>query len=468
MQADVGTAPPAVPELVTPEKIRRRSEERGEPAWLTRQRVAAAFRAAELSVPTQTTPSWRRTDLRRLDLPALLGRGDASRHVEAHGMLAENMSGLAGSLTLRDGQPTEQMLLPELEKKGVILTSLRQAVERYPNLVQPHLGRLVSGVDQGGQASAELPSIFVSLAAALWEDGLFLYVPRGVGIEQPILSRMSRTTGGALFTRSLIVVDEGAEVTLVEDTLSDDEAGEALVSGTVEIVTGQASRVRYANLQEWSAQTWSFNRLKSETGRDSRIDWLFVAVGGKVHRAEIDASLTGQGSETDLVGLIFGTGDQHFDHQTLQDHLGNDTRSDLHFKAALDDSASSNYQGLIRVNKTSLRTDSNLEDRNLLLSNHSRAEADPQLEILNSDVIRCAHGATVGPLDREMIFYIESRGVPREEAQRLVVEAFFEEVLSRIPVPALKASVWEAVQRKLGREHSTDNGHIEANEWQIG
>jgi Fe-S cluster assembly protein SufD len=254
----------------------------------------------------------------------------------------------------------------------------------------------------------------------------------------------------------------------VEDYLSADAAGETLASGVVELVTGQAARLRYANLQEWNDQTWHFNYLKSDIGRDSRVDWLFVAVGGKAHRAEIDAGLSGQGGETDLVGLIFGSGEQQFDHQVLQDHIGNDTRSNSNFKAALGDASSSNFQGMIRVNKTSLRTDSNLENRNLLLSDHSKAESDPRLEILNSDVVRCAHGATVGPLDPEIIFYIESRGVPADEARRLVVEAFFEEVLQKIPVAPIRASVWRTVQRKLGREVGPNDLPSGTDAWQAG
>jgi len=357
-----------------------------------------------------------------------------------------------------DGQVVERSLTLDLAKKGVVLTSLRQALTERPELVQQHLGRLVTGDE----------SKFVALAGALWQDGFFLYVPRGVSVEQPILSRTVSSGTVPTYFRSLIVLDQGAEATVVEDYASDEAEGESLATGAVEIVTGQASRLRYANLQEWNTQTWHFNRLKAEAGRDSRIDWLFVAVGGKVHRAEVDASLVGQGSETELVGLIFGDGSQQFDHQTLQDHVGNDTRSNLNFKAALAESASSNFQGLIRVNKTSLRTDSNLENRNLLLSDHSKAESDPRLEILNSDVVRCAHGATVGPLDPEIIFYIETRGVPGDEARRMVVEAFFEEVLKKIPVEAIRTSVWRTVQRKLGRDIGPNDGPRGADAWQDG
>src|SRR4051812_7764479 len=448
---------PGVQEI-SAESIEQTSRERGEPDWLTQQRLAAWSLAQALPLPTQRTEGWRRIDLGGLELDRLVGQQGTGIAVEAHSTLADNLSGVAGSLRVVDGPVAERYLAPELEKRGVVLTSLRQALAEKPELVQQHLGRLVTGEE----------SKLVALAAALWADGLFLYVPRGVAIEQPILSRIASTGPAPTFFRTLIVTDQSAEVTVVEDFLSDDAAGESLASGAVEIVTGQASRVRYANLQEWNNETWHFNRLKSETGRDSRIDWLFVAVGGVTHRSEIDAELTGQGAETDLVGLIFGSGEQQFDHQILQDHIGNDTRSNSSFKAALGDASSSNFQGLIRVNKTSLRTDSNLENRNLLLSDHSKAESDPRLEILNSDVVRCAHGATVGPLDPETIFYIQSRGVPGDEARRLVVEAFFEEVLKKIPVEAIRNSVWRTVQRKLGREVGPNDTPGGADAWQAG
>jgi Fe-S cluster assembly protein SufD len=449
---------PAVGEVITAESIEQTSRSRGEPEWLTQQRLAAWSLARALPQPTKSTEGWRRIDLGGLDVDTLVNQRPTARGAAAHSELAESLSGVAGHLRIENGAVLERTLSADLERKGVILTSLRQALAERPALVERHLGRLVTGDE----------STFVALAAALWEDGLFLHVPAGVTIEQPILHRVTSSTGAPSFFRSLVIVDQATQVTVVEDYVSDESAGESIASGTVEIVTGQGAQVRYANLQEWNTKTWHFNRLKSETGRDSRLDWLFVAVGGQIHRAEVDAELTSQGAETDLVGLIFGSGDQQFDHQVLQDHVGNDTRSNSNFKAALGDASSSNFQGLIRVNKTSLRTDSNLENRNLLLSDHSKAESDPRLEILNSDVVRCAHGATVGPLDPEIIFYLQSRGIPPDEAKRIVVEAFFDEVLAKIPVPAIRNSVWRTVQRKLGRKVGANEVPGGADAWQNG
>ena len=444
------------PGTLSAETIEVRARERNEPAWLAQQRRAAWEHAAALPIPTKTTETWRRSDLGGLDLDALLARpGGAPDGTVGR---ADDLGAAAGSLQLVDGLEQGRAVDPELAKRGVLVLPLREALALRPDLVEGRLGSLSAGQD----------SKFVSLAEALWENGTFVYVPRNVVVEAPLVSRSIMASGAPSFWRTLIVVDEGADVTIVEDYESDDAVGEALASGTVEIFAGASARVRYANLQQWNPETWHFNRLRTSMGRDSKIDWLFVAVGAKISRVEIDATLAGQGAETELTGLIFGTGSQHFDHQTLQDHFGSDTRSNLNFKAALDDSASSNYQGMIRVNLASLRTNSNLENRNLLLSDHAHADSDPKLEILNSDIVRCAHGATVGPVDRETIFYLQTRGIPRPEATRIVVEAFFDEVLKKIPVEAIRLSVWRTIQRKLGREVGASDVPEAEDQWQVG
>jgi Fe-S cluster assembly protein SufD len=435
------------PDAPLAEKIEQLARFQGEPAWLAEQRRRAWERVEALPVPATRTEGWRRTDLSGLDLDRLT-RQEARRHGPAQDgtVDAASLGEVAGSLTLVDGVLAERWLDPELERRGVLLMPLDQAVRDQPELVERYLGHAIDGGDAGEDSK------FVALAAALWSNGVFLYVPRGVGIERPIVGRSIMASGEPSFFRGIVVAAEGADVTYIDERQSGEGAGEALASGLVEIFAEQATRVRYADLQGWNRHTWHFNRTRAVTGRDARLDWLVVATGGRLHRAELEASLQGQGSETEMVGLIFGDEDQHFDHQTVQNHFGNDTRSNLDFKAALGDGASSNYTGMIRVNKEALRTNSNLENRNLLLSDHSRAESDPRLEILNSDVVRCAHGATVGPLDPEMLFYIQTRGIPRDEARRLVVEAFFEPVLRQIPVEAIKDNVWRSVQRKLGRE----------------
>ncbi len=436
--------------------IERRSSVRAEPAWLVEQRLAAWERATSLPVPNSRTEGWRRTDLSGLDLLTVLEPvSGPSAAASAEGA---KLGDLAGVVELTDAAVTRHSVSPELEHRGVLLMPLDRAVVERPDLLEQVLGEPTGGAD----------SKFVSMAEALWENGVFLYVPRGVAIELPVLGRSVMASGSPCFFRTVVVAEEGADVTYVDDHISVERERDSLASGIVELHAHRAARIRYINLQQWNTRTWHFNRLRAQTARDARVDWLVVALGSGLHRAEVEASLRGQGSETEMIGLIFGTGSQHFDHQTLQDHIGNDSRSELNFKAALTDGSSSNYTGLIRVNKTALRTSSNLENRNLLLSDYSKAESDPRLEILNSDVVRCAHGATVGPLDPEMIFYIQSRGMRAEDAKRMVVEAFFEPILERIPIESLKADIWRNVQRKLGLAVAGDAVPQGTDEWLTG
>ncbi|MFN8524875.1 MAG: Fe-S cluster assembly protein SufD [Chloroflexota bacterium] len=420
------------------------SRSRGEPEWLTAQRLSALSRALETPAPTRSTEGWRRTDLTGLDLDSVLRRSEppiAGAALRATATAGDS-SGIetAGELRLTDEYAALRSLAADLESKGVLLLPMDEAVRSHPELLR-------LGLTEPGPNASRIEL----LNAALWTAGIFVYAPRGVTVGRPLLGHVRAASGAPVLFRNVIVAGEGAELTYVDQHDSADASLEPVVIGAVDIVTGQASRVRYANLQSASTGTWFFNHLRSHQGRDSRVDWLLVGVGGRLHRAELEAGLDGQGSETDILGLVFGDGKQHFDHQTTQNHVGNDSQSDLDIKAALAGESSSNFTGMIRVNKTTLRTSSNLENRNLLLSDSSHAESDPRLEILNSDVVRCAHGATVGPLDKEMIFYIQSRGVPADEAQRLVVEAFFEPVLQKIPVESLRLDVWRTIQRKLGR-----------------
>jgi Fe-S cluster assembly protein SufD len=425
------------------------SVERGEPSWLLARRRRALNDAQSLPVPTMTTEGWRRTDLTEMDLPALRARvasGGGAAPVDG------DFGELSAQLRIVDGVADEPTLQPELAAKGVILLPLADAVERHPELVQRYLGRAVAGNE----------SVFVAMADALWTNGTFVYVPRGVAVEHPMLSTVVMASGEPHYGRTLVVLDQGAELTFIDNNRSANgpsgsTAGEAFASHIVEVFTEPEARLRYVNVQAWNTATWSFTQVRGVQDRSSRIDWLGVAVGGRVHRFDLDATLEGRGAETQIDGLLFGDSNQHFDVQTLQWHVGDDTFSDCEFKAALAERSSSTFVGTIRVNKTSLRTGSNVESRNLLLSKQSRAEADPRLEILNSDVVRCGHGATVGPLDPEIIYYLQTRGIAREEAQKIVVEAFFDSVLDKIPVEAIRHDVWRTLQRKLGRDVHADH-----------
>lgn len=176
---------------------------------------------------------------------------------------------------------------------------------------------------------------------------------------------------------------------------------------------------------------------------------LTLAVGGKVVKSHQTSSLEGRGSSSELYALCIGAGSEHVDFYTLQDHIGPDTRSDLLFKSALKDSSRSVYYGLTRVGLGAKNADANQEDRNLLLSREAKADSDPVLEILTNDVIRCSHGATAGPVDEEQLYYMQTRGLPYEHAEALLVRGYLAQVLDRLPNEQLRAELEEALDAKL-------------------
>lgn len=426
------------------EAVEALAAQRGEPDWLRAARLAALERYAALPKPTTRDEGWRRTDLSDLDLERLAaqGRDGVAVGPRAAGLAAAVGQAVeqAGLLVLRNGRVDQRALDEKLAARGLLLMSLTEAVRERPELVEPYLR--VERVRPN-------ESKFAALAAALWDDGLFLYIPSGLEIAAPFQIVHWSDDGARALSRSLVIVGEGSSVAVIDSYASSASQPETLASGLVDLVVGAGARLAYSYLQERDEECWNFMDLRSEQGRDSGLTWLLLGLGGRLSRTELTCGLTGQGAEADIIGMVFGDGRQHFDHETLQNHVANDTRSDLSLKVALRDRASSTFTGMIHVAKHALRTASNQENRNLLLSGEAKADSDPKLEILNSDVIRCGHGATVGPVDEEMIFYLMTRGLSRPEAERLIVEGFFEPLLGQVPLESVRQRLWDSIHRKL-------------------
>jgi Fe-S cluster assembly protein SufD len=320
--------------------------------------------------------------------------------------------------------------------------SLSEAVQRRPDLVQPYLEQTADRPQQ---------SKLTWLARALWSDGVFLFLPRGLAVEEPFQVVQWTSLAGPALHYTLVVADEAASATVVNSYSSPDDLPESLSSGLVDVVARQAARLSYLHLQQRDERCWSFMNMGAHQDRDSALTWLTLELGARLSRNELTCSLRGQGAEADLIGMVFGDGRQYFDLQSLQDHVGSDTRSDLLHKVALRDHSRSNFTGLIRVGAQALRTASNQVSRNLLLDDGARADSDPNLEILNSDVSRCGHGAAVGPVDEEMIYYLMTRGLTHADAERLIVEGFFAPLLEQIPLESVRQRLQAAIYRKLER-----------------
>lgn len=423
----------------------------GEPEWLRERRLHAWSVYERTPMPTTRLEEWRYTDLSRLlDLEALVPLGRPAAPAPNGAGPEELPAGLraamdedeeaSGHLVLVDGAVVRGDLAPELEARGVVLTSLRQAVVEHEGLLRKHLAVEALPPEEGK---------FPALNAALWTDGVFLYVPAGVRLELPVrVTRWVDQPGAALFNRTLIVAEPGSQVSYVDELLSRDLERQTLVSSAVEVLAEDGAQVQYVSLQRLGKGAFHQSAQRTLAKRDSTLDTLNLSLGASVARVDLSARLLGPGANSDMLGLYFADEDQHFDHNTRQDHLAPHTKSDLLYKGALDGRSRTVFRGIIRVHKGAQRTDAYQTNRNLLLSEHARADSLPNLEI-EADDVKCSHGATVGQLDGEALFYLMSRGMSRTQAERLVVLGFLGEVLDRLPLGGVAHKVTRVIEEKL-------------------
>jgi Fe-S cluster assembly protein SufD len=335
----------------------------------------------------------------------------------------------------------EVSLSPDLVKQGVIFTDLLSAEHENPGLV----------VKMAGQIVRPEEGKFAALAGALSRNGIVLYVPSGVTVEQPLNSLLwGPGVNLAHLSHILVWVDDGASVTYVHEAASPDEDGPALHAGIVEIKLGAGASLRFVELQSWGRHVWNFSHERIQVGRDGTLDWIFGAIGSRLTKNFSELDLAGEGATGRMSGFYFTDGDQHLDHDTQQNHLAPHTTSDLLFKGALKGHSRSVWQGMIFVAPAAQKTDGYQANRNLVLSPNARADSIPGLEILADDV-RCTHGATVGKLEEEPLFYLKSRGIPEKEAERLLVEGFFDPIMQRIPFEGVRTRFQQAIHEKTAK-----------------
>jgi Fe-S cluster assembly protein SufD len=419
-----------------------------EPGWLREARLHAHGAFASTPMPTTAAEDWRYTDIGRvvnLDAVPFAEERAPAAGIDALPAGLRALLDEAGEAVARlvqvDASVVHRDVPAHLEAQGVVLTSLEAAVRDHGDLVRRHLGTAVLA-DEDGK--------FAALNAAYWTGGLFLYVPRGVKVEVPVRSYRWIGETGAVFGRTLVVAEAGAEVTVVDELAGADLDGRALSVSAAEIFADEGAAVTWVSLQRFGRGVVHLSTDRLVAGRDARITTLYTTLGGDVCRADVRCRLRAPGSHVDMLGVYVAEGDQHFDHETLQDHIAPHASSNLLFKGALTERSRSVFRGVIRVHPKAQRTDAYQTNRNLLLSSQARADSLPNLEI-QADDVRCSHAATVGQLDAEEVFYLLSRGIPKEEAVRLVVFGFFSEVLDQLPMDDVRQELLRAVQRKLAR-----------------
>jgi len=404
---------------------------------------ASAWNAFKrLSLPDTAQEAWRRTDIHALPVDKFKLAIDGAKEFppvrpDLLKPLVADQHG--GQILLTPG--TAKIDLDEkLVKQGVVFTDLLTAEQKHPDLLAKMIGKTVN-VEEGK---------FAALAGALAQNGIVLYVPKGVTIEEPLHSVLWGPGANlAHVSHILVLVDEGASVTYVHEAASpDDMAANSLHAGIVEIQVMQDASLKFVELQSWGRHVWNFSHERVRVERGGNLDWIFGAIGSRLTKNFSELDLAGEGSQGRMSGFYFTDGSQHLDHDTQQNHLAPHTTSDLLFKGALKGKSRSVWQGMIYVAPGAQKTDGYQANRNLVLSEGARADSIPGLEILADDV-RCTHGATVGKLEQEPLFYLKSRGIPQAEAEKIVVEGFFDPIFQRIPFEGVRERFQEYIASKM-------------------
>jgi Fe-S cluster assembly protein SufD len=408
-----------------------------EPRWLTARRERAVALKGSLPLPTfRGNPGWEFTSLKNLNLDSYATpdtvdvdtAGLAVFEAPAGAVLLEQVDHMYGP------EPSGADGLPE----GTLVMPLSVAVQSHPELVERHFGSIVSGDDP-----------FVARNDACWQGGAFVYVPRGVVLETPIVVTVVQSQAQtALHWRTLVVLEEGAQAEVWEQYVSSDASQDALFSTVTELAVGQNANLRYVCAQGLGEKSWIFGTQRGTVDRDGALDWIALGFGSANGRVAMDTELTGRGADAKVTGAYATHGRQHLDYATTQVHAAPNTTSDLAFRGILDGRSNTVWSGMIKVDQGAQQIDAFQESRNLLLTKTAHADSVPGLEILANDV-RCTHAAAIAQIDPEQLYYLRSRGLSLEAARRLVIEGFLEATVERFEPGFVRQAIAGALERRL-------------------
>jgi Fe-S cluster assembly protein SufD len=413
------------------------SDELKEPEWLRQFRLDAYQIYENLPMPGLSDEAWRRTDIRPLGLDSigpLSGRNGKSRTYASQSVPKDS----SGTLVQLDNSSGHTWLDETLQERGVIFTDMETAIREHSDLVQQYFMKSMVPPKAGK---------FAALHAAFWRGGSFLYVPAGVAVEKPFYARLWGDHGRT-FSHTLVVVEPDARASLINEFHSENGDSKAFHNGVVELLLKERSSLNYVHWQDWGRNVWQINHERAIVGADANLEWVVISLGTRLTKSFQTVELDGPGASARMSGLILADGKRHLDYDTQQNHNVHDTTSDLLYKSVLKDKSRLVWQGMIKVLPGAQRTNGYQANRNLNLSKKARADSIPGLEI-EADNVRCTHGATVGQVDEDEIFYLMSRGLPRQDAVRLVVGGFITPVLERIPVPEVRERLEEELDSRL-------------------
>jgi Fe-S cluster assembly protein SufD len=380
-----------------------------------------------------------RTDLRLFKLEKFAPPSAAPARQDLPAALLNAGVQLGGFSRSHNSQPAGAQLEPRWARRGVLFGSLDELILEHGDRLRPHL--LTRAVRTGYDK-------FSALHAACWSGGHVLYVPRGVTVEEPFHALAAMSDGGVDFGHTLVVLEEGADVTFLYETASGAPQDGGLHCGATEILLAPGAHLRYVQLQDWGHGVWHFAHQKALVDREATLQWTVAALGCRLSKVNQHLGLIGPGANCQVNGVMFTEGKQHLAYHTLQHHEAPYCRSDFLYKAALQDQSRTVWRGMIKVDPGALKTDGYQRNDNLLLSDQARADSIPGLEI-EADDVRCTHGSTSGKVDEELIFYAMCRGFTRKEAARMIVTGFFQQVFDRITIQSVREALGRAIASRV-------------------
>ena len=419
---------------LTEDDVLRLSDGYSEPEWLRERRLEAFKSFSDLPWPQGREEEWRYTNPKRLglDREVLTAAGAAPRMTVG---IVGSLTDTYGSIRIVDGGTASATACADAQQQGVVVTDLVSAARDHAELVQAHLGTVVGTETK-----------FDALNLTAFTNGAFIYVPRDVELQQPITISIQAEQNGAFAPRVLIVLGDNARAQIYVDHAGD---AASTVIEVVEVVLGAGARADVVTAQDWGPNVDHVGSHTGLVGSNADYRHLEVSLGGKTVYLRPDVRLDHPGGNAEMLGVYLGNEGQQVEHRSLIHHNASHTSSNLIYKGALQGESRATFYGTIRIEEHAKATVSDETNRNLILTDKAKADSIPVLEILNSDVVRCGHHSSVGQVDEMQMFYLESRGIPREEAARLLVFGFFAEVTDRINLPGVTEVVLGEVEREI-------------------
>jgi Fe-S cluster assembly protein SufD len=428
------------------ETFRQAGSAPGQPQWLAPLRSAAIATFTELGFPTVRDEDWRFTNVAPIaglsfqPAPAVVANGAENR------LLAEaTFATLPGTrLVFVNGFFAPKLSRLQTLPNGARVESLSAALAKDSVLIEKHLGKYARTTDNA----------FAALNQAFFADGAFISVPANVEIAEPIqliYISSAKQNGETIQPRNLIIAGANSKATIVESYLSTGNAA-YLTNAVTEIVAGENAVIEHVKLQDETASAFHMATIAGEFGRASNVNVHSFALGAKLSRNNIRTKLAGEGLECILNGLYLTRDEQLADHHMIVEHAQPHCASHEYFNGILDDKSKGVFHGRIYVHPIAQKTDAKQTNKNLLLSDDATADTKPQLEIYADDV-KCTHGATIGQLNDESIFYLRARGIPEATARRMLIHAFAGEIVERVKCAPVREELDKLVWDRLEANH---------------